>query len=397
MTLTRRRVVLGVSGGIACYKSCTLARRLTEMGAAVDVILTSAAREFVGPVTFEALTQRSVLTSLWDRDAALAHVRLGHDADLIIVAPATANLIARAARGIADDLLTALLLARKAPVLIAPAMNDEMFSHPATQTNLDTARSWGWSIVGPDIGPLAEGDSDRPGRMSEPELIAIEAERMLRATTGRLVGRHVLVTAGPTREPLDAVRVVTNRSSGRMGCEIAAAAYSRGADVTLILGPSSIVPPLGVTVVRVDSTEEMRTAVGAQLGDTDLLVMAAAPADYQPTEYSQEKRPRTDGAYDVSMTPTTDVLSATRDQRKPDSVIVGFALESADGIERARAKLESKGLDLIALNMIGDEGAGFETDTNKVTLITRTETTAVPLASKREVAEKLLDAAEQLL
>jgi phosphopantothenoylcysteine decarboxylase/phosphopantothenate--cysteine ligase len=233
--------------------------------------------------------------------------------------------------------------------------------------------------------------------MSEPEFIAIEAERMLRTTTGRLGGMRVLVTAGPTREPLDPVRVVTNRSSGRMGCEIAAAAYSRGADVTLVLGPSSIVPPPGVTVVRVDSTEEMRTAVGAQLGDTDLLVMAAAPADYQPTEYSQEKRPRADGAYDVCMTPTTDVLSATRDLRKPGSVIVGFALESADGIERARAKLESKGLDLIALNMVGDEGAGFETDTNKVTLISRTEATAVPLLSKREVAEKLLDAAEQLL
>ncbi len=397
MTLARRHVVLGVSGGIACYKSCTLARRLTEMGAAVDVILTSAAREFVGPVTFEALTQRTVLTSLWDRDTALAHVQLGHDADLIVVAPATANLIARAARGIADDLLTALLLARKAPVLIAPAMNDEMFSHPATQANLGTVRSWGWSIVGPDIGPLAEGDSDRPGRMSEPELIAIEAERMLRATTGRLTGMRVLVTAGPTREPLDPVRVVTNRSSGRMGCEVAAAAYSRGADVTLVLGPSSIVPPPGVTVVRVESTEEMRAAVGEQLGDTDLLVMAAAPADYQPTEYSQEKKHRGDGAYQVSMAPTTDVLSATRHLRKPGSVIVGFALESADGIERATAKLESKGLDLIALNMIGDEGAGFETDTNKVTLISRTEATAVPLLSKREVAEKLLDAAEQLL
>ncbi len=397
MTLARRRVVLGVSGGIACYKVCTVARRLTEMGAAVDVILTSAAREFVGPVTFEALTRRPVLTSLWDRDAALAHIRLDRAADLIVVAPATANLIARAAGGIADDLLTALLLAKTAPVLIAPAMNDQMFAHDTTRANLATLEHRGWAIVGPDIGPLAEGDSDEPGRMSEPDVVVAAVERALRAKDSRLAGRKVLVTGGPTRESLDPVRVVTNRSSGRMGCDLAAAAYARGADVTLILGPSNINPPIGAHVVRIESTAELQSAVEEHLEAADLLVMAAAPADYGPAQYSPDKRPRADGPYDVSMTPTADVLRATRDRRKPGSVTVGFALETGDGNQRARQKLEAKDLDLIVLNLANEEGAGFETDTNKVTIISRTTEEAVPLLSKRDVAEKVLDAVERLL
>ena len=397
MTLTRRRVVLGVSGGIACYKACTVARRLTEMGAAVDVILTSAAREFVGPVTFEALTQRPVLTSLWDRDAALAHIRLDRAADLIVVAPATANLIARAASGIADDLLTALLLAKTATVLIAPAMNDQMYAHDTTRANLATLERRGWATIGPDIGPLAEGDSDEPGRMSEPNVVVAAVERALRAKDSRLAGRNVLVTGGPTRESLDPVRVVTNRSSGRMGRDLAAAAYARGADVTLILGPSSITPPIGVRVVRIESTAELQSAMEEHLGAADLLVMAAAPADYGPAQYSADKRPRTDGPYNVSMTPTADVLRATRDRRKPGSVTIGFALETGDGNQRARQKLEAKDLDLIVLNLANEEGAGFDTDTNKVTIISRTTEEAVPLLPKREVAEKVLDAAERLL
>lgn len=397
MTLSRRRVVLGVSGGIACYKVCTVARQLTEMGAAVDVILTSAAREFVGPTTFEALTHRPVLTSLWDRDAALAHIQLDRAADLIVVAPATANLIARAAGGIADDLLTALLLAKTAPVLIAPAMNDKMFAHDATQANLATLTRRGWDVVGPDIGPLAEGDSDEPGRMSEPDVVVAAVERALRAKDSRLAGRKVLVTGGPTRESLDPVRVVTNRSSGRMGRDLAAAAYARGADVTLILGPSNITPPIGVRVVRIESTAELQSAVEEHLGAADLLVMAAAPADYGPVQYAPDKRPRANGPYDVSMTPTADVLLATRDRRKPGSVTVGFALETNDGNQRARQKLKAKDLDLIVLNLANEEGAGFETDTNKVTIISRTTEEAVPLLPKREVAEKVLDAAERLL
>ena len=397
MTLSRRRVVLGVSGGIACYKVCTVARRLTEMGAAVDVILTSAAREFVGPTTFEALTHRAVLTSLWDRDAALAHIQLDRAADLIVVAPATANLIARAAGGIADDLLTALLLAKTAPVLIAPAMNDKMFAHDATQANLATLERRGWAVVGPDIGPPAEGDSDEPGRMSEPDVVVAAVERALRAKDSRLAGRKVLVTGGPTRESLDPVRVVTNRSSGRMGRDLAAAAYARGADVTLILGPSNITPPIGVRIVRIESTAELQSAVEEHLGAADLLVMAAAPADYGPVQYAPDKRPRANGPYDVSMTPTADVLLATRDRRKPGSVTVGFALETNDGNQRARQKLKAKDLDLIVLNLANEEGAGFETDTNKVTIISRTTEEAVPLLPKREVAEKVLDAAERLL
>src|SRR5213593_926001 len=230
MPFAGRHLVLGVSGGIACYKSCTLARRLTEAGAAVDVILTAAAAEFVRPVTFEGLTGRPVLTSLWERGRALAHLGLAKQPDLVILAPATANLLARAAMGLADDVLTSLLLARTGPVLCAPAMNDAMYAHPATRTNLKTLAARGWHVLGPETGPLAEGPSDRPGRMSEPEAILAAAERLL-LQRAPWQGKSVIVTAGPTREHLDPVRVVTNPSSGRMGYALAAAAYARGAEV----------------------------------------------------------------------------------------------------------------------------------------------------------------------
>ena len=245
MAWAGRHVVLGVSGGIACYKSCYLARHLTEAGARVDVVLTRSAAEFVRPVTFEALTGRPVLVSLWDRDAALNHVRWGQQADVVIVAPATAQLIARMAQGLADDALTSLLLAATAPVLLAPAMNDEMFAHPQTQVNLALLERRGVSVVGPDIGSLAEGPSSRPGRMSEPGVIAAHAARLLRRDS-RLAGKRVVVTAGPTREAIDPVRVVTNRSSGKMGYRLAEAAWERGADVLLISGPVMLEPPAGV-------------------------------------------------------------------------------------------------------------------------------------------------------
>ncbi|MCZ6916628.1 MAG: bifunctional phosphopantothenoylcysteine decarboxylase/phosphopantothenate--cysteine ligase CoaBC [Gemmatimonadetes bacterium] len=397
MTLADRRVVLGVSGGIACYKACTIARRLTEKGAAVDVVLTASAQEFVGPVTFEALTHRPVLTSLWQRDAALAHIELAQHSDLILVAPATANLLARAAQGLADDFLTALLLARTTRVAVAPAMNDEMFAHDATTKNLDILRARGWVVVGPAVGPLAEGQSLRPGRMSEPEHIVAIAERILRAERGALAGKQVLVTAGPTREAIDPVRVVTNRSSGRMGYEVAAAAYGRGADVTLISGPTSLDPPFGVRMVSVENTADLRDAVGDHLPQADLLVMAAAPADYLPEHPSDQKRPRTDGPLQVTLLPTDDVLEATRDRRKPGAVMVGFALETGDGIERARTKLARKHLNMIALNMANETGSGFEVETNDVTLVMADTTERLPLMSKREVAERLLDAAERML
>ena len=392
-----RHVVLGVSGGIACYKSCFLARRLVEAGAVVDVVLTQSAAEFVRPVTFEALSGRPVLSSLWDRGGALAHIELGRAPDLIIVAPATANLLARVALGLADDLLTSLLLARRAPVLLAPAMNDEMYASPATQRNIAILRERGFALVGPEIGALAEGPSERPGRMSEPETIIAHAARLLRGKTP-LQGRRVVVTAGPTRESIDPVRVVTNRSSGKMGYRVAEAAWERGAEVVLISGPVALPSPVGVTVRRVETTKELEDAVRADLPEADVLVMAAAPADYRPAHPSASKQPRMQGALAVPMEPTDDILSTTEERRKPGSVIVGFALETGDALDKARAKLERKHLDLIVVNDALEPGAGFEHDTNRVALLDREGNVRIlPLQSKREVAEAILDAVEARL
>ncbi len=389
-----RHVILGVSGGIACYKSCILARRLAEAGASVDAVLTASAAEFVRPVTFEALTGRPVLTSLWERDGALAHVRLGQQADLVLVAPATANLIARVAQGMADDVLTALLLARTAPVLLAPAMNDEMYASPVTQRNLAALRSRGFAIVGPEIGALAEGPSERPGRMSEPEAILAHAARVLRSG-GALRGRRLVVTAGPTRESIDPVRVVTNRSSGKMGYRIAEAAWARGAEVELIAGPVALPDPVGVTVRRVETTKDLERAVADALPSADVLVMAAAPADFRPASPSASKQPRTDGALAIPMEPTDDILGATEERRKPGSLIVGFALETGDAVVKGRAKLERKHLDLIVVNDALDPGAGFEHDTNRVALLDREGGMRIlPLQSKEQVAEAILDAVE---
>ena len=394
---TGRRVVLGVSGGIACYKSCTLARRLTEAGARVDVILTSGAAEFIRPLTFEALTGRSVLGSLWEPGGALAHVRLGQEADLVLVAPATAHLVARMAQGLAEDLLTTLLLACTAPVLLAPAMNDEMYAHPQTRANLERLRGRGVAVVGPEVGALAEGPSERPGRMSEPETILAHAARTIRGH-GRLAGRRVVVTAGPTRESIDPVRVVTNRSSGRMGYRVAEVAWERGADVVLISGPVALDAPVGVRIRRVETTKELEDAVRAELPETDLLVMAAAPADFRPSDPSASKRARMDGALAIPMEPTDDILSATRGLRRPGSVTVGFALETGDALAKGRAKLERKDLDLIVVNDALEPGAGFEVDTNRVALLGRDGAARIlPLQSKRDVAEAILDAVERSL
>jgi phosphopantothenoylcysteine decarboxylase/phosphopantothenate--cysteine ligase len=394
---TGRRIVLGVSGGIACYKSCILARRLTEAGAGVDVVMTRAAQEFVRPLTFEALTGRPVLTSLWEEGRALSHVRLGQDADLVIVAPATAQLLARYAQGLADDLLTALMLAATAPVLLAPAMNDEMFASPATRANLELLRSRA-AIVGPATGALAEGPSDRPGRMSEPEVILAHAERMLRRSGSRLDGKHVIVTAGPTRESLDPVRVVTNRSSGLMGFALAGAAWARGADVLLISGPSSLPAPEGVESQRVESTADLASAVEAAVPKADVLIMAAAPADYRPAKPAEAKQSRGQGDVTLALEPTPDVLASTVGHRKPGAVIVGFALETGNAISRAREKLSRKQLDLIVVNDALEPGAGFEVATNRVTLLGRDGSVAeLPLASKHEVAHAILDAVEARL
>ena len=391
-----RHVVLGVSGGIACYKSCILARRLVEAGAQVDVVLTEAAAEFVRPLTFEGLTGRPVLSSLWQPGGALWHVRLGQEADIIIVAPATAHLVARVAQGLADDVLTALLLARTVPLLLAPSMNDEMYAHPATRSNLEELKKHRVALVGPETGPLAERSSDRPGRMSEPEMILAHAARLIRG--GSLKGRRVVVTAGPTREPIDPVRVVSNRSSGKMGYRVAEAAWERGADVVLISGPTALAAPVGVTMRLIDSTRELEAAVRAELPRADVLVMAAAPADYRPTSPSESKRSRIDGALAIPMEPTEDILGSTRDQRKKGSVMVGFALETGDAIAKGLSKLERKDLDLIVVNDALEPGAGFEKDTNRVALLGRDGSRRIlPLQTKREVAETILDIVEQSL
>ena len=394
---TGRHVVLGVSGGIASYKSCYLARRLTEAGARVDAVLTAGAAEFVRPATFEALTGRPVLTSLWEPGRALDHIRLAKDPDLVIVAPATAHLLARMAQGLADDALTALLLARAGPVLVAPAMNDAMYAAPSTEKNLALLRERGVAIVGPATGALAEGPSDQPGRMSEPETILHHAVRLLRAG-GPLNGKRVLVTAGPTRESIDPVRIITNRSSGKMGYRIAQEAWYRGGTVHLVTGPSAETAPEGVTIERVESTEAMESAVAAGLPGADVLIMAAAPADYSPARRADSKIPRTEGTLSIPLDPTRDILIATRAMRKPGAVIVGFALETGAAAAGALNKLERKGLDLIVANDALEPGAGFEGDTNRVLIISkRGERWDSGLTTKAKVAEVILDRVEKCI
>jgi len=399
---TGRRVVLGVSGGIACYKSCTLARRLTEAGATVDVVLTAGAAEFVRPLTFEALTGRPVLTSLWERGRALAHIDLAKDPDLVIVAPATGNILARAAMGMADDLLTALLLARADRlVLAAPAMNDAMYANPATTANIKTLTARGWHFVGPEIGALAEGPSERPGRMSEPETILAAAERLLgKAPRGnpksKWSGKRVVVTAGPTREHLDPVRVLTNPSSGRMGYALAEAASSRGANVVLVTGPTELAPPPGLATKHVETTEEMQRAVQALVKDADALIMSAAPADYRPTQLADKKRPRANGPLTVELEATPDILTSL--ERPKRMVVVGFALETGNGLAKARSKMQNKALDFVILNDALEPGAGFEVTTNRVTILGRNgKQVDLPLLPKRDVAERILDVVEEAL
>jgi len=399
MPFAGRHVVLGVSGGIACYKSCTLARRLTEAGATVDVALTAAAAEFVRPVTFEALTGRPVLTSLWERGRALAHIDLAKDPDLVIVAPATANILARAAMGMADDLLTALLLARAdRVVLAAPAMNDAMYANPATTANIKALTQRGWHFVGPDIGALAEGPSERPGRMSEPEAIFTAAERLLggQSTKSKWSGKRVIVTAGPTREHLDPVRVITNPSSGRMGYALAEAARERGADVVLVTGPTELAPPAGLATTRVETTEEMQRALQGLVATADALIMSAAPADYRPKRHAEKKRPRADGPLTVELEATPDILGTLK--RPKRIVVVGFALETGNGLANARTKMQNKALDYVILNDATEPGAGFEVTTNRVTILGRNGTQVdLPVLPKRDVAERILDVVEEAL
>ena len=391
-----RHVVLGVSGGIASYKACVVARRLTEGGATVDVVMTAAATEFVRPMVFEALTGRPVGTSLWEAGRALDHIRLGREPDLVVVAPATARLIARAAQGLADDLLTALLLARRAPLLLCPAMNDVMYAHPETRKNLAALVERGVHVLGPVTGALARGEGAGPGRMVEPEEIVAHATRLLRSGAP-FAGRRVLVTAGPTREAIDPVRVLTNRSTGRMGYALARVAWERGADVTLVTGPSQLPPPIGPDVVRIETTEELRAAVAHVLPSADVLLMAAAPADYRPMQAAATKTSRRGGALAVALEPTDDVLLGTITRRKRGAVIVGFALETGDLAAKAREKLRRKHLDLVVANDATEPGAGPGVETNRVTLVTEQGEVALPLQSKDAVAEAILDRVAELV
>jgi phosphopantothenoylcysteine decarboxylase/phosphopantothenate--cysteine ligase len=393
-----RRVVLGVTGGIAAYKAVTAARELTLAGAEVDVVLSAGALEFVRPMSFEALTGRPVHTSLYPQGDPNLHIRLARDAHAVVVAPATANFLARAAAGMADDLLTAVLLATEAAVVLCPAMNDRMFAHPATVENLRRLAGFGYHVAGPAVGPLAWGEGEGPGRMIEPEEIVARAGRALEGSTP-LSGRRVLVTAGGTREPIDPVRYIGNRSSGRMGYEIAAAAWRRGAEVTLVSGPSALPVPAGVELRRVETAEEMRAAVEDALPEADALVMAAAVADFRPADPAGQKlKKEASGVPEIRLEATADVLRATRHARRAGSVVVGFALETADAVENGRRKLEGKGLDLLVVNDATEPGAGFEVETNRVVLLRPdAPDEPLPLMSKAEVADHILDRVEFLL
>ena len=394
----RRRVLLGVTGGIASYKSAWLARLLGKAGAQVDVVLTAAASEFIGGLTFEALTGRPVHSGLFDAGRALDHIRLARETNAIVVAPATADFIARAAAGQAGDLLTAILLATKSEVLIVPAMNDAMWAHRQTVENVKHLEDkLGYRILTPEEGMLAAGEGSGPGRMPEPETILAHVGRLLEPN-GALRGKRVVVTAGPTREPVDPVRYLSNRSSGKMGVALAAAAWRRSADVVLVAGPMTVPAPVAVATRNVETTEEMAAAVERELAHADALIMAAAPADFRAAEPASSKIKKRSAPKTVALAPTPDILASTRNARRNGAVIVGFALETEDALRSGREKLEAKALDLIVVNDAREAGAGFGVDTNRVTLLGRDgREEALPLLSKDEVADAILDRVEKLL
>ena len=380
----------------------SLARLLTQAGAEVDVVLTRSATEFVGAITFEAVTGRPVHTDLLAAGHALDHIRLARAADAIVVAPATADFLARATQGRADDLLAACLLAAghaqgECRVLLVPAMNDRMWAHPQTRRNAERAREIGYEVLEPAEGPLAVGEGSGPGRMPEPDEILARVGRLLEPR-GALCGRHVVVTAGPTREPVDPVRYLSNRSSGKMGVALAMAAWRRGARVTLVAGPLSVPVPAVLEHVPVESTEDMAAAVRDSLASADVLVMAAAPADFRAARPAGSKIKKTATPDALALAGTPDILLETRDARRPGTVVVGFALETDAPLDGGRKKLDAKGLDMVVVNDATEAGAGFGVDTNRVTLLTRGGgEERLPLAAKTEVADAILDRVEGLL
>lgn len=389
----QKTVVLGVTGGIACYKSAMLASRLTQRGYNVEVVMTENATEFVGPHTFDSLTHNRTMVDTFDRNfqSHVEHVALADKADLLIVAPATANVIAKAAHGIADDMLTTTILACDCPKLVAPAMNTRMYENPVTQNNLNILRKYGWKVLEPVSGHLACGTSGI-GKMPEPQDL-LEAVDFYIAYEKDLLGKKVLVTAGPTQEAVDPVRVLTNHSTGKMGYEVARAAAFRGAQVTLVSGPTALKKPRYMKVVDVVSAGEMLEAVKAVSGEQDIIIKAAAVADYRPANVSEEKiKKGGEEQLSLSLERTVDILKWLGEHKGENQFLCGFSMETENVLENSRNKLIRKNLDMIAANSLRQEGAGFGGSTNILTLITLHHQEPLPLMSKEEAAHRLLDA-----
>ena len=383
------KILLGVGGGIAAYKSAELARLLMERGHEVQVIMTAAAQEFVRPLTFAALTGRKVLTDLFAIESAIEHISVAQEHELLVIAPATADLMAQFASGLADDFLSTLYLAFTGPVVVAPAMNVNMWEHAATQKNVETLRQRGHRIVGPDAGYLACGMTGA-GRLVDPEAIAEAVGREIQRRRD-LEDETVLVTAGPTQEPLDPVRYISNRSSGKMGYALAEAAAARGARVILISGPVHLPPPRGVTVVPVRTAIEMRDAVLTHLGPVGIVIKAAAVADFHLARVPDQKVKKTAARISIELDPTPDILSELG-RKKGDRLLVGFAAETQNLQQEARRKMESKNCDMVVGNLVGGSETGFESDQNEVVLVLRTgEVIPVSRASKREIADRIFD------
>lgn len=389
MLLKDKHIVLGVSGSIAAYKIASLASMLAKQRADVTVIMTQNATNFINPITFESLTGNKCLVDTFDRNFqhSVEHVALAKKTDVMLVAPASANVIAKAAYGIADDMLTTTLLACQCPKIFAPAMNTRMYQNPVVQDNLKILGKYGMEVVTPASGYLACGDTGE-GKMPEPGALY---EAIVKALTPKdLAGKKVLVTAGPTQEKFDPVRYISNHSTGKMGYAVAKAAMLRGADVTLVSGKTAIQPPAGVNVVPVISAADMAQAVKAVADEQDIIIKAAAVADYRPAQTADEKMKKKDGELTVALERTEDILAYLGAHRREGQFICGFSMETEHMLENSRAKLEKKNIDMMVANNLRQEGAGFGTDTNVVTLLTKEETLELPILSKEEVADRLL-------
>ena len=394
--LKGKTVLLGVTGGIAAYKAAALASALVKQHAAVEVVMTKNATEFVTPLTFEQLTGRRTMVDTFDRNFShqVEHISLAERTDLVMIAPATANVCAKLAHGLADDMLTTTVLACRCPKLIAPAMNTNMYENPVTQDNLYILRKYGWDVIEPASGRLACGAVGK-GKMPEPEDLLQHILRYL-ALPHDLAGKKVLVTAGPTQEALDPVRYLTNHSTGKMGYAIAKMAMLRGAEVTLVSGPTSIPYPPFVNVVPVKSAQDMFEAVAANAPDSDFIFKAAAVADYTPASYNDNKMKKKDGDLSIPLKRTQDILKYLGEYRIPGQVICGFSMETENMLENSRAKLVKKNVDMICANNLKVAGAGFGVDTNVITLITKDNCVELPLQSKESAANDILSIAANL-